>query len=389
MKKSFAFLTFVLFLISAGAFAQISRGELAGQMNTLQTAVPFLTIAPDSRAGAMGDVGVATSPDLNSMHWNPAKYAFLENDMGVSISYSPWLRNLVNDINLAYLTGFYRIDDQQVLAGALRYFSLGEIIFTDFQGEYAGQHTPNEFAISAAYSRIFSERISGGLAFRFIRSDLTGGTVTTGGGETRPGMSVAVDVSTYYRQPLTLSDKDGELSFGINISNIGDKISYTENQEEDFIPMNLRLGTALKIDLDAYNSMTFAFDLNKLLVPTPPVFAQENPDSVLFGQNSDVGVVQGIFQSFYDAPGGFQEEINEIMYSLGMEYWYREQFAIRAGYFHEHQNKGNRKYATLGIGLKLNVFGIDFSYLVPTAGRTNPLANTMRFTLNFDLGNTN
>jgi len=387
--KNIVVTALLMSLAAPALFGQLSSKELAGQMNAIQSAVPFLTIAPDSRAGAMGDAGVATDPDINSMHWNPAKYAFIDEEMGISLSYTPWLRTLVPDINLAYLSFFRRLDRQQVIAASLRYFSLGEIVFTNQFGDYQGQHTPNEFAIDAGYSRLFSDKFSGGLAFRFIRSDLTGGAVSSTSGETKAGIAFAADVSAYYQTDIQVSDKDAKLSFGADISNIGTKISYTQNQDADFIPINLRLGGALKMNLDPYNTLTFALDFNKLLVPSPPVYYQDSTNAagdpvIHYGMDPNVSVPVGMFRSFYDAPGGFKEEINEIMYSIGAEYWYRNQFAIRGGYFHENQNKGNRKFFTLGVGLKLNVFAVDFAYLVPTSGRQNPLANTMRFTLSFN-----
>jgi hypothetical protein len=366
-------------------FGQILFGQtiedydLAGANNPLEYSVSFLTIAPDSRAGAMGDVGAATSPDYSSMHWNPAKYAFIDSDMGVSVSYTPWLRNLVNDINLGYLSFYKRIDNKQTVAATLLYFDLGDIQFTDDFGEYSGQHTPYEMSIDIAYARSFSERISGGIAFRYIRSDITGGAFV-GDSETKPGNAAAADISMYYvNDDIMLAEKNGTFSFGINISNLGNKISYTE-VEKDFLPANLKLGAAYKYEADDYNSITLAFDINKFLVPTPPA---TNGDTILAGYDPDVSVPEGMIQSFYDAPGGWEEEIHEIKYSVGLEYWYANQFAVRGGYFHEHATKGNRKYFTLGAGLKLNVFTIDFSYLLPVK-QNNPLANTIRFTLGLD-----
>ncbi len=371
--------------------AQITTGELTGELNTIQSAVPFLTIAPDSRAGAMGDVGVATSPDINSQHWNPAKYLFIEGQAGLALSYTPWLRKLVPDINLAYLAGYYKLDSRQVLSASLRYFSLGNIVFTDRFGDATGfQFNPNEFALDAAYSRLFSNNFSGGLSFRFIRSDLTGGQFV-GDLSSKPGVSVAADLSFYYTNEIDLSGKDAILSFGTNMSNIGTKISYSDGQEKAFIPINWRLGGSLDMEIDQYNRFTVALDLNKLLVPTPPVYDADNSDSIIAGRDPNVSVPLGMLQSFYDAPGisnskgsVFIEELQEITYSLGLEYWYREQFAIRGGYFYEFENKGNRKFFTLGIGLQLNVFSLDFAYLIPTAGNNSPLANTLRFTLGFD-----
>lgn len=391
----------LLFLFFSGfsAHGQISTGELTGEVNTINSAVPFLTIVPDSRGGAMGDVGVATSPDISSQHYNPAKYAFMDGDGGIALSYTPWLRELINDINLAYLVGYKRLDPDQVISASFRYFSLGNIVFTDFQGTTLRDFNPNEFAIDAAYSRLFGNNIAGGIAFRFIRSDLTGG-INAGDTETKAGISVSSDLSTYYQNTINISGNKALLAIGANISNIGTKISYTENQEKSFIPINLRVGGSLKFDIDEYNSFTFAADINKLLVPSTPVWYADSLDDdgnkvVEFGRNPYVSVPQGMLQSFFDAPGVekndgsrsvFLEELHELTYGLGAEYWYREQFAIRGGYFYEHQTKGNRKFFTFGVGLKLNVFEIDFSYLVPT-NQTNPLANTLRFTLGFDFDN--
>jgi hypothetical protein len=397
MRKNFGL---VLFLFIAGlsmAFSQsgneaINIDELAGAENTIKYSVPFLTIAPDSRAGAMGDAGVATSPDVNSLHWNPSKYAFIEKDMGLSVSYTPWLKNLVDDIHLAYLTGYQRLDREQVISGSLLYFSLGDIIFRNEFGDYEGQHTPNEFAIDAAYSRRFGEKFSGGIAFRYIRSDITGGAYI-GGSESKAGNSVAADVSMYYRNPgIQVRDKTMDFSFGLNIRNIGSKIYYT-TVKKNFIPTTLKMGTAFNFHLDEYNSLMFTTDLNKLLVPTPPAYkvdsigdpvTDDNGDRIILsGMDPQVSVPQGMLQSFYDAPGGLKEELHEIKYSVGLEYWYQDVFAVRTGYFHEHQTKGNRKYFTVGMGVKLNVFQADFAYLIPRY-QNHPLANTIRFTLILD-----
>jgi len=365
------------------SFSQITTGEVTGEINTIQSVVPFLTIAPDSRSGAMGDAGVATTPDLNSMHWNPAKYSFIDGDGGVGLSYSPWLRNLVPDINLAYLTGYKRLDDKQVISGSLLYFSLGNIVFTDHFGNETRNFNPNEFAIDFAYSRKFAGKFAGAIAFRYIYSNLTGGT-HVGGTETKPGTSFAADVSSYFEDDIQLFDRDSRLSFGINISNIGSKMTYTDtdDQEPDFIPINLRLGSALMIKLDNYNSITFAADINKLLVPTPPIY-DSTGITILRGKDPSVSVPVGMLQSFYDAPNGFKEELHEITYSFGIEYWYSQQFAVRTGYFHEHATKGNRKFFTAGLGLRLNIFSLDFAYLIPTT-QNHPLARTLRFSLTFD-----
>jgi hypothetical protein len=399
-RKAYILFTLLVWIsVVIQAYSQISRGEVTGQINAIQTGVPFLNIAPDSRAGGMGDAGAATSPDINSQHWNPAKYAFIKGKGGVSISYSPWLRNLINDINLAYLSGYYRIDNKQVISGSLLYFSLGNITFTDIFGNTTRNFNPNEFSFDLGYSRVFSDYISGGMVFRYIYSNLTGGT-SVAGAETKPGHSFAADVSMYYNHDIEIFNLNGNAGFGVNISNIGTKISYTDDQNPDFIPTNLRIGGIFSLDLDEYNSIALAVDLNKLLVPTPPVYWEPNDTMddgtivtesetyIKYGKNPRVSVPVGMFQSFYDAPGGIKEEFHEISYSVGLEYWYNKQFAVRGGYFHEHATKGNRKFFTVGLGLKLNVFSLDFSYLIPVH-QNHPLSNTLRFSLAFDFDSFN
>ncbi len=349
--------------------------------NVIQTAVPFLTIAPDSRAGAIGDAGVATSADLYSMHWNPAKFAFIDGNGGFAMSYSPWLRSLVPDINLALLSGYYRIDSRQVLSSSLMYSSLGEIQFTDDYGNYQRNYNPNEFSIDVAYSRLFSEYWSGGVALRFIYSNITGG-MTVGTTETKAGIAFAADASAFYTKPLDLGTKKGNISAGFNFSNIGSKMSYTNDVDPDFIPMNMRLGSTFSVQLDRYNAIAFSFDLNKLLVPTPPIYDTDG-ETILAGKDPNVSVPVAIFQSFYDAPGGFSEEMKEFTESIGIEYWYNQQFALRTGYFNEAEMKGNRKYFTVGAGFRLSVFSLDFSYLIPVT-QNNPLARTLRFSLGFE-----
>jgi hypothetical protein len=375
-----------------------NTNEWLGQetINTITTSVPFLMIAPDARSGAMGDAGVSSTPDVNSMHWNPAKYAFIEKDMGFSVSYSPWLRKLVNDINLAYLGFYKRIDDRQTVAATLLYFSLGDITFTDEMGNSLGTYRPNEFSIDGTYSRKLSNNLSGAVAARFIYSNLTQGQFVQGH-ETHAGTSIAADVSVYWQKEITMANLDGLFAWGINISNIGAKISYTDNVIKDFIPTNLRIGPSLTLDIDEYNTISFMVDVNKLLVPTPPIYevndstGQQVVDPatgkpiVLKGKNPEVSVVTGMIQSFYDAPGGFSEEMREFSFAVGAEYWYDKQFALRAGFFYEDKTKGNRKFFTVGAGLRYNVFGLDFSYLIPLE-QHNPLENTLRFSLlfNFD-----
>ena len=383
----------LIILASTGTVKVFSQSG-AGVLNAIQTVVPFLTIAPDSRAGAMGDAGVATSPDVYSMHWNPAKLAFIDGKMGAGISYSPWLRTLVPDMNIAYLTGYLRIDTKQTLSASLTYNAFGEVQFTDDFGTIINTFKANEFALDGSYSRLFSEHFAGGIALRFIYSNLTGG-LPASGTETKPGISFAADLSGYYQKNINIAGKNGDLAFGLNVSNMGSKMSYTDSQAPDFIPMNLRIGTSGTINLDSYNSFTLAIDLNKLLVPTPPQYfkigeVNKAGDTVRTalteikaGKDPNVSVPVALFQSFYDAPGGFKEELQEITYSFGVEYWYNKQFAIRCGYFNESETKGNRKYFTAGAGFRMNVFALDFSYLMPLT-QNNPLARTIRFSLSFD-----
>jgi hypothetical protein len=297
-------------------------------------------------------------------------------------------------MNIAYLTGYYRVDAKQTIAASLTYNSFGEVQFTDDFGQLINTFKANEIAVDVAYSRLFGESFSGGIALRFIYSNLTGG-LSSNGTETKPGISFAADLSGYYKKNLDLSGKNGLLAIGLNFSNIGSKMSYTDSRNPDFIPMNVRLGGSGTLDIDSYNSITIAIDLNKLLVPTPPKYYEVNdttrngvivtaPHSVIeYGKDPNVSVPVAIFQSFYDAPGGFKEEMHEITYSFGAEYWYNKQFAIRCGYFHENASKGNRKYFTAGAGIRMNIFALDFSYLMPVASN-NPLARTLRFTLSFD-----
>jgi len=392
---------FIIFFIGYSAtYAQNDIDEtgtnILGGENTITTAVPLLMISPDSRASGMGDAGVATTPDANSMHWNPAKYAFVENEMGVSISYTPWLNKLVDDINLAYLTGYMKIDDRQTVALSLLYFSLGVITFTDYSGSVITNFDPKEFSVDLAYARQFSDVLSASLSGRFIYSNLTGG-LEVEGSQSHAGIVGSTDISVFYQKDITVSEYDSKMAFGLNLSNLGGKIGYTEDSKT-FIPMNMRLGGALTMNFDEYNSILVTADLNKLLVPTPPYYYTDSIDGdgnqvVRYGKSPDVSVPVAMFQSFYDAPGVaksngsrsvFQEEMREITYSVGAEYWYAKQFAVRAGYFHEHATKGNRKFFTFGIGLKMNVFGLDVSYLIPTI-QHHPLENTLRFSLLFDV----
>ena len=388
----------LLSLSFSGLQAQLTPGEVSQQvqLNTITTAVPFLMIGPDSRSGALGDAGVALSPDANSLHWNPAKMAFSENEVEFSLSYAPWLRALVDDMNLAYLSGVKRINKRQAWGAALRYFSLGNITFTDETGTTIRDFQPAEFSLDVGYSQKLSDKFSGGIAGRFINSNLTGGTNVLGA-NSKPGRSVAVDISAFYSNPRTkFAGRDAAFNWGLNISNIGAKMSYSESADRDFIPTNLKLGSALTMKLDDYNSLTFTADANKLLVPTSPIYDQESGVNIVSGYDPNVGVATAMMQSFYDAPGIvnfnqdgtytveegsiLREEIREWNIGGGIEYLYNDVFAFRTGFFNEHYSKGARQFITLGAGIKYTVFTVDLSYLISTR-QQNPLANTLRFTL--------
>lgn len=383
--KSFLF-TSIFSIGTLSVFAQgglQSKESLLGQRNVITTAAPFLLISPDSRGAAMGDLGVATSADANSIHWNASKLAFIEEDAGISLSAAPWLRQLVPDVWFYYMSGYKKIDKQSTVAMSLRYFTLGDIQFTDNNGNSNGNYEPKEFALDGAYARKLSDNLSLGIALRFIFSDLARGQVGTSGAEIKAGIAGAGDVSATYKNDMKIGERDFDYSIGGNISNIGNKITYTTEANRDFIPVNLRLGTFWNTQIDEYNEIGFGVDFNKLLVPTP----QYTYDSLgnIDGRVIDDGpLIQGMLSSFGDAPGGFREELKEFTYSIGLEYWYAKQFALRAGYFHEAETKGARQYATFGAGLKYKVFQIDAAYLQPFT-RRHPLQNTIRFSLLFDI----
>ncbi len=364
--------------------AQVTKDELLGQRNVITTAAPFLLISPDSRGASMGDMGVATSADANSIHWNPSKLAFIEDDAGIAISAAPWLRQLVPDIWFYYMSGYKRIDKKSTVAGSLRYFTLGEIQFTDEIGTPQGVAEPVEFAVDGAYARKLSDNLSLGIALRFIYSNLARGNTGISAAEIKAGLAGAGDLSMTYKNDIEISNKDFEYTIGGNISNIGNKISYTTEANRDFIPVNLRLGTFWKTEIDEFNDIGFGVDFNKLLVPTPQ-FEYDSAGNITGRLDlDDAPLISGVLKSFGDAPGGFREELNEFTISAGLEYWYDKQFALRAGYFHEADTKGARKYATFGAGLKYKVMQIDASYLQPFANR-HPLQNTIRFSLLFDI----
>ena len=366
-------LVLVLFPILSNLRAQTvgSGSSLIGQDSTnrvITTAVPFLGITPDARAAALGDAGVASSADANSAYWNSAKLVFIEKDYGFSASYTPWLGKIINDMSIFYLTGFYKIDRRQAVAFSMKYFDLGEVQFN--QGpdpaDLLGRYNPREFAFDVTYSRLLTERISIGGALRYIHSNLTG-YLSTNSFDASPGNSLAVDLGFYYTKPVTW--KNSTLSLGATITNLGGKISYSDSQNTDFLPTNLRMGGAFKMELSPLNTFTFLLDFNKLMVPSPAPGSKTKP------------MLSGVLGSFSDAQGGFSEEMREITTSLGVEYWYNNTFAGRLGYFYESTDKGNRKYLTIGVGIKYQKFGLDIAYLVPTNNRENALAETIRFTL--------
>ena len=350
--------------------------------NPVNTAVTSQTIAPDARAGSMGDVGAATDPDVNSQYWNPAKYPFNISRAGVSINYTPWLRQLVNDIDLAQLVGYYRIGDYSAVSASLRYFSLGEVQLSE--SEKALTINPYEMSLDVAYSLMLSEKFSLAAAVRWIYSDLTYDYTD----QTSPASAFAADIACYYQNYINIGSRECQLGLGMNISNIGSKITFGGSDRSEFIPTNLRLGASLMIPIDDYNRISFAADANKLLVPTYPQQKEGESsadyDARVEKDYYDVSSISGIFKSFSDAPGGFSEELKEIQWSVGAEYVYNDKFALRAGYHHESETKGNRKYFAVGAGFKMSVFSLDAGYVIATA-KSNPLDQTLRFSLTFDM----
>ncbi len=350
--------------------------------NPVNTSVTSQTIAPDARSAGMGDVGVATDPDVVSQYWNPAKYPFTISRAGVALNYTPWLRELVNDMDLAYLAGYYRIGDYSAVSASLRYFSLGEVFLGT--SDDAMTINPYEMSLDVAYSLMLSETFSIGAAVRWIYSDLTYDYTS----DTAPGSAFAADLACYYQNYINLGQRECQLGLGLNISNIGSKISFGGDNNSEFIPTNMRLGASLMIPIDEYNRFTISADANKLLVPTYP--KQEDGESTEDYQERvqknyyDVSSISGIFKSFGDAPGGLKEELQEVQWSVGGEYVYHDKFALRAGYHHESANKGNRKYFTVGAGFKMSVFSLDAGYVIATA-KSNPLDQTLRFSLSFDM----
>ena len=375
------FLTAVAALLTLSAGAQ----DKEDMFNPVNTSVTSQTIAPDARAAGMGDVGAATDPDVVSQYWNPAKYPFTISRAGVALNYTPWLRQLVSDMDLAYLVGYYRIGDYSAVSGSLRYFSLGEVMTSSsLDGANDMTINPYEMSLDVAYSLMLSEKFSLAAAVRWIYSDLTYDYTE----DTSPGSAFAADVSLYYQNYLNLGARECQVGLGLNVSNIGSKITFGGDDHSEFIPTNLRLGASLMIPVDEYNRFTIAADANKLLVPTYPKQMEEETSQEyqdrLEKEYFDVSSISGIFKSFNDAPNGMKEELQEIQWSVGAEYVYHDQFSVRAGYHHESANKGNRKYFTVGAGFRMSVFSLDAGYVIATA-KSNPLDQTLRFTLSFDM----
>ena len=379
MKK---ILSIIIILLSCIA---VKAQDKTNMFNPVNSAVTSQTIAPDARSAGMGDVGVATDPDAASQFWNPAKYPFCISRAGVALNYTPWLRQLVSDMDLAYLSGYYRIGDYSAVSGSLRYFSLGEVMLSSGQGEqYDMTINPYEMSLDVAYSLMLSETFSISAGVRWIYSDLT----YDYNEDTAPGSAFAADLSCYYQNYINLGQRECQLGLGLNISNIGSKITFGGSDESEFIPTNMRLGAALMIPVNEYNRFTIAADANKLLVPTYPKQNEDEPDNEYQDRRRkdyyDVSSISGIFKSFSDAPRGFKEELEEIQWSIGAEYVYNDQFSLRAGHLHESENKGNRKYFTVGAGFKMNVFSLDAGYVIATA-KSNPLDQTLRVSLTFDM----
>jgi hypothetical protein len=394
MAKRFAFIGLAIAagLVANISLAQSSSVNLNGTTNTITTAVPFLRISPDARSGAMGDVGIAISPDANAQHWNSSKLPFAAKPYGLSVTYTPWLKDLVPDIFLGYISGYAKFgqEDNQAVSGSFRYFSLGEINYTDINGQSLGSGKPNELALDLGYSRRLSENLSAGLAFRYIHSAIASGLAQgTNTSQYKPGNAFGADLGVFYTKTKEIDEyRNSNLSLGALLSNVGSKISYTSTRR-DFIPINLGLGGAYTYQADEYNKVTFALDLNKLMVPTPEDTSTTGVPS--FNPHNDKSVVSGMLGSFGDAPGGFSEELKEFQVSIGAEYWYQNQFAVRAGYFYENKDKGDRKYLTVGLGVRYQVFNLNFAYLVPSGSgiNRNPLSNTLRFSLLFEFDRKN
>ncbi|MEZ5047784.1 MAG: type IX secretion system outer membrane channel protein PorV [Chitinophagaceae bacterium] len=393
-KRTLKWLTSIsLCFVSLSSMAQTQPITLDGRdYNTITTAVPFMRISPDARSGAMGDVGIAISPDANAQFWNVSKLAMADKDAGLSITYTPWLKDLVPDIFLAYISGYAKFGEKdnknQAVSFSMRYFSLGDINYTTIDAQPAGTGKPREFSLDLGYSRKLSDQFSVGLSGKYIHSNIINGAGNTGGTTFKPGNSFGVDFGMFYTKQLEYNEETGQgstINAGLAVTNIGTKISYSADRK-DFIPTNLGLGLAYNYDIDEFNRISVALDFNKLLVPSP-YFENDTNGNVIQKYPTDKSVLSGIFTSFGDAPGGFGEEIKEVMIGIGAEYSYQKQFFARAGYFYENKYKGDRRFLTVGVGVKYSMFGLNFAYLVPSGSGVsrNPLSNTLRFSLLFDV----
>ena len=408
---------YIILSLAIIASFSVSYGQAISQqdyvnLNPITTSMPFLAINPDSRSGAMGDAGTTLSANSSSIYWNTAMLNFAEDDAEIGLSYVPWLRQLTNDMSLSYLSGYKRINERNAIAGSLRYFSLGEITYTDNSGNVLRDDKPSEFEIALGYAFKLSKKQSIGVNGKFAYSNLTGGIVVPGAGQSKAGIAGIADLSYVLRNDeARWFDRRGVYTFGVTINNIGNKIAYSDLSRRDFLPANIKIGSSYTVEIDDYNKFTYSLEFQKLLVPTPPLYAQDANGAyyIAAGRSNDVGVIAGAVQSFYDAPGfvmydasnqkemnpdgsykiekgsKFKEEMREINIATGFEYWYNNLFALRGGYFYEDPTKGGRQFFTAGIGLQYNMFGIDISYLAPLK-RNNPLANTLRFTLRLKLG---
>ncbi|MCE2743129.1 MAG: type IX secretion system outer membrane channel protein PorV [Fluviicola sp.] len=408
MKQYFALILLLTSFIGYN-FSQTSSKESLLQLNTITTALPFMSITPDSRAGGMGDAGTSLSASCNSIYWNTSMLSFAKDPAEIGVSYTPWLRQLTSDMSISYLSGYKRLSEKHAIGGSLRYFSLGAITFTDASGNVTRQDKPSEWEFTGGYAFKLSPKLSVGLNGKFAYSNLTGGLVV-GGVSTKPAIAGATDISfTYYNDDAKIGNTNGVYTFATTFNNIGNKVNYSSSStQRDFIPMNWKIANSFKAELDKYNNVALAIEFQKLLVPTPPLY--DNTGVMAAGKDNNVGIISGIMQSFNDAPGALakddsgnyiknsdgtyqvvknsrlKEELSEINICTGLEYWYNNLFAIRSGFFYESKNKGNRKYANIGVGLKYNKFGIDISYLLAINGKSSPLANTLRFSLRFTLG---
>lgn len=402
IKRVNTFVITALIIFLSGNFTQTyaqrasTRNDILGRLgsNVISTGVPFLLIAPDTRIGGMGEAGVAVEGDMNAQHWNPSKYIYSPNNFGLSVSYSPWLAGLgVNDIYLLYLSAYGKVTDKDGISGSLRYFSMGDMEITNEEGELITDYTPHEFALDLSYERQLIPDLSMAVTGRFIYSDLSTSTTT----ENKPGLAGAADISLFYHKKLRAEKLNySQIAFGLNISNIGNKISYSSSMERDFLPANFRTGIAYTMKIDQYNKLVFALDFNKLLVTTPPVYKTDENGSIIYDEVTGEPVIDkgrnpktttaasAVFTSWFDAPGGFVEELHEYIVNMGIEYSYNDLLFVRTGYFNESNYKGRRKYMTFGIGIKYSVFSIDAAYILPVNSRNHPLQNTLRFSISFD-----